>query len=150
MNRLPSSGDLQGGVHRLPVRVYYEDTDNSGIVYHAGYLRWFERGRTEMLRHVGITHMAPDIAAAGYFAVADMNIRWLRPARLDDALIIESRVSRLRAAAVVLTQTIVHDEATLCTATVTAALLCPDGRPRRLPKDWENQFLALQQEAEAA
>jgi len=150
VNHLPSSGTIASGVHRLPLRVYYEDTDSSGIVYHANYLRWFERGRTEMLRHLAITHMAPEIAAAGYFAVADMAIRWQRPAKLDDALVIESRVTRLRAAAVVLTQAVIHPDATLCTATVTAALLCPEGRPRRLPADWHRQFLALQHEAETA
>jgi acyl-CoA thioester hydrolase len=150
VNHLPPSGTIDSGVHRLPLRVYFEDTDSSGIVYHANYLRWFERGRTEMLRHLAITHTAPDIAAAGYFAVADMAIRWQRPAKLDDALIIESRVTRLRAAAVVLTQAIIHPDATLCTATVTAALLCLEGRPRRLPADWHRQFLALQNEAETA
>lgn len=149
MNHQPPSGQLQRGLHHLPVRVYYEDTDSSGIVYHANYLRWFERGRTEMLRAIGITHTEPETAAAGYFAVADMAITWHRPARLDDALIIESRVTRLRAAAVVLQQCVVHPDARLCTATVTAALLCPEGRPRRLPRAWHTQFLALQHEAEA-
>lgn len=149
-SRAPSSGELARGLHRLPVRVYYEDTDSSGIAYHASYLRWFERGRTEMLRHLGITHAAPEIVAAGYFAVASMDIVWHRPARLDDAVIIESRVVRLRAAAVVLRQLVVHPDASLCTASVTAALLCPEGRPRRLPKTWHDQFLALQHEAEAA
>jgi acyl-CoA thioester hydrolase len=147
---VPASGTLAHGVHRLPVRVYYEDTDSSGIAYHASYLRWFERGRTEMLRAIGITHTEPETAKAGFFAVASMDIVWHRPARLDDALVIQSRVVRLRAAAVVLRQAIVHPEASLCTATVTAALLCPEGRPRRLPKGWHDQFLALQYEAEAA
>ncbi len=150
MNHFPASGQLTSGIHRLPLRVYYEDTDCSGIVYHANYLRWFERGRTEMLRTIGITHTEPETAAAGYFAVADMMITWQRPARLDDALIIESRVTRIRAAAVILSQTVVHPDARLCTATVTAALLCPEGRPRRISKAWHQQFLALQHEAENA
>ncbi|GGI79089.1 tol-pal system-associated acyl-CoA thioesterase [Polymorphobacter multimanifer] len=150
MTTVPASGTLARGVHRLPVRVYYEDTDSSGIAYHASYLRWFERGRTEMRRTIGITHTEPETAAAGYFAVASMDIVWHRPARLDDALIIESRVTRLRAAAVVLKQVVVHPDASLCTASVTAALLCPEGRPRRLPKGWHDQFLALQHEAETA
>ncbi|WP_439534313.1 YbgC/FadM family acyl-CoA thioesterase [Polymorphobacter sp.] len=140
MSCSPSSGTLAEGRHRLAARVYYEDTDASGIAYHASYLRWFERGRTEMLRHTGVALRDEAEAGTGYFAVHDMQIIWHRPARLDDALEIHTLVDRVRAAAVVMGQSVVHRGETLCTATVTAALLSMDGRPRRLPRDWTAAF----------
>jgi acyl-CoA thioester hydrolase len=140
---MPFSGTLSEGRHHLPARVYYEDTDASGIAYHASYLRWFERGRSEMLRHTGIELRAEAEAGTGYFAVHDMQIIWHRPARHDDPIIIETHVAQVRAAAVVMAQAVVHRGETLCAATVTAALLSMDGRPRRLPKDWTTSFNAL-------
>lgn len=138
-----SSGSLLEGCHRLAVRVYYEDTDASGIVYHASYLRWFERGRTEMLRMTDI-HLGDEAAAGrGYFAVHDMQIIWHRPARHDDALTVVTHVDRVRAAAVVMAQEVVHRGDRLCTASVTAAFLDMEGRPKRLPKHWTQRFTAI-------
>jgi len=138
-----SSGSLFGGRHHLPIRVYYEDTDSSGIVFHASYVRWFERGRTEMLRSIGISLSDEAKAGTGFFAVHEMSIKWHSPARHDDALTIMTHVGLVRAAAVVMEQCVVHQGARLCTATVTAALLSMDGRPRRLPKSWTESFQSL-------
>ena len=142
-------GTLLSGRHHLPVRVYYEDTDSSGIVYHASYLRWFERGRTEMLRSIDICLSAEAQAGTGFFAVHHMNITWHSPARHDDALTILTHVGLVRAAAVVMEQAVVHQGARLCTATVTAALLSMDGRPRRLPKSWTETFQSLASQAKS-
>lgn len=141
----PSHGQIDTDAHRLPVRVYYADTDASGVVYHARYLEWFERGRTEYLRALGITHGSGDIARTGYFAVAAMAIEWHRPALLDDPLVVDSIVTAVRAAAVVLRQRIVHESASLCTASVTVAWLAPDGRPQRLPPAWRQPLAAITQ-----
>ena len=86
----PASGLFQGSLHLFPVRVYYEDTDLTGIVYHANYLRWFERARSDMLRLLGIDQRAAVEAGEGHYAVAEIHIRYLVPARLDDALVIAS------------------------------------------------------------
>jgi acyl-CoA thioester hydrolase len=147
MSNLPTSGTLHDGVHVLPVRVYYEDTDAGGIVYHASYLRWFERGRTEMLRLLGITLSEEARAGTGQFAVHEMHLVWRSPARHDDALLIETRCTRVRAAAVVMDQRVVHRGAILCSATVTVALLDMEGRPRRLPKSWTQSFQSLASQA---
>ncbi|MGK4455574.1 YbgC/FadM family acyl-CoA thioesterase, partial [Klebsiella pneumoniae] len=78
--------------HLFPVRAYFEDTDLSGVVYHANYLRWFERARSDMLRLAGIDQRAAHEAGEGAFAVTAMDLRWLAPARLDDAVLVVSRV----------------------------------------------------------
>ncbi len=137
----PSSGLLDGGVHRLAARVYFEDTDTAGIMYHAKYLHFMERGRTEFLRLAGIDHGAAVRAGQGAYAVTEMQIKWLRPARLDDGLIIETRLVAVRAAACRIAQRIARDDGTmLADASLTAAFLDPAGRPRRQPAAWIAQF----------
>src|SRR5208282_1748393 len=88
----PASGAFDGAEHVLPLRVYYEDTDFTGVVYHAAYLRFFERGRTEFLRAAGIDHRSllerPDPCA---FAVTRLTAAFKKPARVDDALIVLTR-----------------------------------------------------------
>ena len=84
----PQAGHFAGGEHRLPLRVYYEDTDLSGVVYHANYLRYMERARSDMLREAGIDQRAAHEAGEGAYAVADLHIRYLAPARLNDALVV--------------------------------------------------------------
>src|SRR6186713_2165477 len=100
----PSSGRFDGPVHRFAVRAYFEDTDLSGVVYHANYLRWFERARSDMLRLLGIDQRAAVEAGEGHYAVAEINIRYLSPARLDDTLVISSEAAELRPASVRLRQ----------------------------------------------
>lgn len=141
-------GRFENGVHRFAATAYFEDTDLTGVVYHANYLRYMERARSDMLRVVGIDQRAQLAAGEGYWTVADIAIRYLRPARLHDALLVESRVMRVRAAATVMRQTIFCDGAMLTDATVTAAWLDATGRPQRQPRDWAARFEALRREAD--
>ena len=116
----------------LAVRVYYEDTDFSGRVYHASYLRFLERGRTEWLRGQGMTHQ--DLAATPgiVFAVRSMQIDFLGPARIDDLLRVETHAATARGASIEFRQQVVRDGKTLVAATVLVAAI-RDGRPVRLP-----------------
>ena len=140
---LPPQGAIHDGVHRLALRVYFEDTDTAGIVYHANYLRFMERGRTEMLRAAGIDHGAAVAAGLGAYAVTEMTINWRRPATLDDVLVVESRLLGVRAAACSIGQRILRGDQIITEATLTAALLSPDGRPRRQPAEWLERFRQL-------
>ena len=116
----------------LSVRVYYEDTDFSGRVYHASYLRFLERGRTEWLRGRGFTHQ--DFAASSgiVFAVRSLQIDYLAPARIDDLLRVETEAVALRGASIEFRQQVFRDEKELVAATVLVAAI-RDGRPARLP-----------------
>ncbi len=130
------AGRLVDGGHVLPVRVYYEDTDFSGVVYHASYLRFFERGRTDFLRLLGVGHAAMAAGAFGVaraFAVRTMTLDFRRAATIDDVLEVTTRRADLSGARIVLDQTIARDGETLVTATVTVAVIDGDGRPCRLP-----------------
>jgi acyl-CoA thioester hydrolase len=126
----PTSGAFVEGEHRLPVRVYYEDTDFSGVVYHANYLRFFERGRTDALRCMGVHHteLLEDQAV---FVVRRMEVEYIRPARVDDALIVRTRFVSLRGARMVIDQILDRDGVVIAAAKVEAALIGLDGRPRR-------------------
>lgn len=118
--------------HRLELRVYYEDTDLAGIVYHANHLRFAERGRSEWLRALGIDQAA--LREGGLtFAVTRMDCRWLAPARFDDLLTVETRPLRIGGARAELSQRILRHEAPLFEAAVTVAAMGPTGRPARLP-----------------
>jgi acyl-CoA thioester hydrolase len=139
MSPLPPSG----GLDRLPARVYFEDTDTAGIMYHAKYLHFMERGRTEFLRVAGIDHGAAVKAGEGAYAVTEMQIKWLRPAKLDDVLTIETRLISVRAAACAIAQRITRAGEPLLDATLVAAFLDPAGRPRRQPRDWMARFNEL-------
>ena len=139
----PYAGAFVGSEHRFAVRVYFEDTDLSGIVYHANYLRFMERARSDMLRCAGIDQRGAMDGAEGYYAVHDLSIRYRRPARLDDALLIRSRVVDVRAAVCEIAQDIWRGDELLTEGRVTAAFLGPDGRPRRQPKQWREAFERL-------
>jgi acyl-CoA thioester hydrolase len=144
---LPSEGRIEAGHHILPIRVYFEDTDMTGIVYHANYLRYMERARTEMLRLTGVIHTEMMAEKTGYYAVHAMTITWYRPARLDDRLTIVSRVTQVRAAATCLVHDVMRGPEMLCSAAVTAAFLDMTGRPRRQSKLWHERFTLLMQQA---
>ena len=123
--------------HHLAIRVYYEDTDFSGVVYHASYLRFLERGRTEILRDHGIDQAAlfgEGGAGALSFAVRRMAIEWLKPARMDDLVTVETRIGAIKGASLVLEQKIFLEDETLLTAEVLVALVA-DGRAARLPPE---------------
>ena len=127
-------GTLADGLHRLPVRVYYEDTDFSGLVYHASYLRFLERGRTELLRAAGVDQSALHAAGGGtVFAVRRMTIDWLRPARMDDVVTVETRTVEVRGASIVIAQRLLRGAEVLMSADVRVAALAA-GRPARIPE----------------
>ena len=119
-------------LHRFPVRIYYEDTDFSGNVYHAAYLKFFERGRTEFLREAGIHHS--ELAAQGIaFAVRSMEIEFDGAAHIDDQLTVTTAIRELRGARLLLVQTIARDETVLTRAEVLVVAIKTSGGVARLP-----------------
>ncbi|WP_324617714.1 tol-pal system-associated acyl-CoA thioesterase [Microvirga pudoricolor] len=128
------SGALRGDTHILPVRVYYEDTDFSGIVYHANYLRFLERGRTDFLRLAGCDQSALHADGQGIvFAVRRMTLDFLRPARMDDVLTVETRTAEVRGASLSIAQRILRGEDLIVTADVRVAAIA-GGRAARIPE----------------
>jgi acyl-CoA thioester hydrolase len=122
--------------HVLPIRVYFEDTDFSGLVYHASYVRWCERGRSDFLRLVGNDHKALIAGAGGRepaaFVVRRMALEFLKPARIDEVLEVTTRAKETTAATLVLDQRISRDGVDLFTAEVTVVLVSQSGKPLRL------------------
>ncbi|MBA5777265.1 tol-pal system-associated acyl-CoA thioesterase [Stappia sp. F7233] len=130
------AGRLTGAGHILPVRIYYEDTDFSGVVYHAAYLKFLERGRSDFLRLCGIHHNELDDGLHGErlaFAARRMEIDFLKPARIDDVLEIVTVLEEAKGARIVLRQEARRDDEVLMAAQVTIAVISRDGKPRRLP-----------------
>ncbi len=130
----PSAGWFAGRAHFLPVRVYYEDTDFTGVVYHANYVRYFERGRSDFLRLAGVGHAdllnREDPAA---FVVTRLTIDFKRPGRIDDALLVRTTYDVLKGARLEVSQTLLRGDDILAAADVHAACIHLDGRPRRPP-----------------
>jgi acyl-CoA thioester hydrolase len=121
-------------IHRHPVRVYYEDTDLAGIVYYANYLRFLERGRSEMVRAAGISQL--EMKESGLvFAVRRVEADYLRPARFEDDLIVETRATGLRGASFDMPQRVLRGEEVLLEAQVTIVVLNAAGRATRLPAE---------------
>ena len=130
----PSSGVFVERQHRLPVRVYYEDTDFTGLVYHASYVRFFERGRSDLLRLAGADHIA--MAALGTaFAVTRLEVDFRRAARIDDGLTVITAIANARGPRIRFGQRIEREGELICGAMVDAACIDPAGRPRRPPPD---------------
>jgi acyl-CoA thioester hydrolase len=133
MGLRPAEGTIVAGRHLLPMRVYYEDTDFSGVVYHASYLRFLERGRTEFLRAAGVDQSTLHAEGEGLiFAVRRMTIDYLKPARMDDVLLIETHTADVRGASLTIAQRIRRGEEVLVTADVRVAAVL-GGRPARIP-----------------
>jgi acyl-CoA thioester hydrolase len=130
---------VQSANCRLSVRVYYEDTDFSGRVYHASYLRFLERGRTEWLRARGFEQRELASSGSVVFAVRRVEIDYLRPALMDDLLTIETTIAAVGGATVDFRQTVVRDEVMLADALVSVVALS-NGRPTRLPRDMRAHF----------
>jgi acyl-CoA thioester hydrolase len=141
---LPPSGCFDGARHLYAVRVYFEDTDLSGVVYHANYLRWFERARSDMLRLLGIDQRGAHEAGEGAFAVTDLALKYLRPARLDDDVVIESTVAEVTRVTCSLIQKALRGEELLAEGRVRVAFVSPLGRALRLPVLFRSAFTALQ------
>src|SRR5215469_9720508 len=144
-------GEIRDGRHRMAVRVYYEDTDFSGIVYHASYLRFMERGRTNYLRLLGADHAAlfasAQAEAPGFaFVVRTMQIEFLKSARMDDVLEIETAPQEVKGASIVVRQRVRRGEETLVEALVKVAFVS-GGRARPIPKPLR---LAMQADQEGA
>ena len=119
--------------HRWQVRVYYEDVDLAGIVYHANYLRYIERARSEMVRAAGIDQVAMR-AEGRVFVVTKIAADYLRPARYDDVLEVETGLAEIGRARFAMVQTVTGDGMAVFRARVTIACMDLDGRPRRLPR----------------
>ncbi|OCW59301.1 tol-pal system-associated acyl-CoA thioesterase [Hoeflea olei] len=140
------AGRLDAGGHLLTQRVYYEDTDFSGFVYHARYLHFFERGRTDYIRLLGVSqgvlHAASDPAEQVAFVVRHMEIDFRSPARMDDVLTISTRPAEVRGARMQLKQMILRGDDVLAEAAVTVAVINGFGRARRLPDALLERFLA--------
>jgi acyl-CoA thioester hydrolase len=131
-------GEMRGGRHVMRVRVYYEDTDFSGLVYHASYLRFMERGRTNHLRLLGANHRAlfeeTEKEAPGLaFVVRSMQIEFLKPARMDDVLAVETTPQEVKGASILLRQRVMRGDETLVEAQVRVACVS-GGRARPIPK----------------
>jgi len=123
-------------IFKHPIRIYYEDTDFSGVVYHAAYLLFFERGRTEALRSSGVHHtelLKRDEPLA--FVVRKMTTEWIVPAKIDDVLEVRTWFAGAKGARMFLTQEIWRDDTLLARADVEAACMSLAGKPRRLPAD---------------
>ncbi len=133
-------------VHVLPVRVYFEDTDFSGLVYHATYLRWCERGRSDFLRLLGVDHRGLIAPEGGHepaaFVIRRMEIDFLKPARIDEVLEVHTRCREVGAATLTLDQTIRRGDVVLFTARVLAVLVSMAGKPLRLAPALRQAFAA--------
>jgi acyl-CoA thioester hydrolase len=137
----PNEGRLDGGVHRLPLRIYYEDTDFSGLVYHASYLRFLERGRTELIRALGIDQRRLHAETGLAFVVSRMSLAFIRPALMDDVVTVETAAASAKGASLVLRQRLIRDGTVLVEAEVTVVPV-RDGRPQRLPEAIKAAFAA--------
>jgi len=129
----PREGTLSDGVHRFFIRVYYEDTDAAGIVYYANYLKFVERARTEMMRIYGIEHEKARQSEGSAFIVRRAELEFLAPARLDDELVVETRVKETGGASILLAQDVKRGDTLLVAATILVACIGRNGRPVRLP-----------------
>jgi len=140
------AGRIEGRMHVLPVRVYYEDTDFSGFVYHANYLKFCERGRSDFLRCAGVHHHELHRDGSGGrmgFVVRRMACDFLKPAMIDDVLEVRSRFLGLRGARMEIAQDVWRGDEKLFAAHVSAALVNAQGRPRRFPEEMRAALMEL-------
>ncbi|MCX7305951.1 MAG: tol-pal system-associated acyl-CoA thioesterase [Hyphomicrobiales bacterium] len=138
------SGELTAHGHRLLARVYYADTDFSGLVYHARYLEFLERGRSDYLRLAGVRHTELLEGMRGeriVWVVRRMEIDFVRPARMDDVLTIDTRTEKISGARIYMAQEIRRGGETLIKARVEAAIIGANGRPKRFPDEWIAAFM---------
>jgi acyl-CoA thioester hydrolase len=141
-------------VHRYPLRVYFEDTDAGGVAYHANYLRWAERARTESLRDIGLPHHLLMERHGSLLVVRRIEVAYLRPARLDDAVVVETRVLKAGAASLEVGQDVVAAEAggkDAVLARLKVGLVCVSQeslRPVALPEPWRSALRPVPEDAE--
>jgi acyl-CoA thioester hydrolase len=129
----PTTGRIEGGRHILPLRIYYEDTDAQGIVYYANWLRFLERGRTELLRLLGLEHGALRAERGIHWVVRRCTIDYLKPARLDETIDIVTGCGEMRGASLDMIQEARRGEDLLVRAELLIACMSDSGRPARLP-----------------
>ena len=139
----PYRGGFVGCEHHFALTVYFEDTDAYGIVYYANYLKFMERARSDFIRAVGVDQAAELRTSGSAYAVVEVDIKYRRPARLSDDLLVVSSVEQVRASSVDIHQRVMRGPELLTDARVTAAFLDGGGRPRRQPADWVDKFRAI-------
>ena len=143
----PVSGELTPAGHRLIARVYFADTDFTGVVYHARYLEFFERGRSDFLRLAGVHHTELQAGKHGEalaWVVRRMEIDFRASARIDDILTVDTRTENVSGARIFMAQQIRRGDEVLVEAKVEAAIIGAGGRPRRFPKEWVAAFMPQQ------
>ena len=143
----PYEGAFLGRTHHFALRVYFEDTDVSGVVYHGNYLKYMELARSDMLRAAGIDQRAAIESGEVVYVVAELEIKYRASAKLDDDLVVLSQVSEVRAASCAIHQRVMRGPDILTEARVTAAFVA-DGRPRRQPRAWVEVFRRLTEEGD--
>jgi acyl-CoA thioester hydrolase len=135
MSEEPSAGWIEGREHRLPVRIYYEDTDFTGMVYHANYLRYFERGRSDFFRIAGISHTELlGLAEPTAFTIVRIELDYRRAARVDDALLVRTTYDAVKGARLMVSQRITRGDELIAEAKVQAVCIDLAGRAKRPPK----------------
>ena len=139
----PYRGGFSGREHRFALTVYFEDSDTAGIVYYANYLKFMERARSDMLRAAGIDQKAELERTGSAYAVAEVSVRYRKPAFLGDDLVVVSTLEAVRAVSVTIQQRVMRGPDLLTDAMVTAAFLTADQRPQRQPKEWVERFKAI-------
>ena len=136
MSQAPHTGFFVGREHRLPLRVYYEDTDFTGVVYHANYLRYFERGRSDFFRLVGISHTAflnlPEPTA---FSIIRIELDFKRAARIDDALLVRTNYDAVKGPRLMISQRITRGDELIAEAQVQAVCIDLKGRAKKPPRE---------------
>jgi acyl-CoA thioester hydrolase len=136
-------GKITNGIHHLAVRVYYEDTDFSGYVYHANYLKFCERARSDWIRLVGINQNSlVETESKTFFMIRRMNCEFIRPAKFDDVLTVETKPGEVGGARFGILQRVLRGEEVLFSADVLAVLVDERGKPKRVPADWALKFSA--------
>ena len=139
----PYRGGFAGPEHRFALTVYFEDTDAAGIVYYANYLKFMERARSDMIRAAGVDQFAELRSTGNAYAVAEVAIKYRKPAFLGDDLVVVSTVTAVRAVSVTIQQRVMRGAELLAEAQVTAAFLTSDQRPHRQPREWVDKFKAI-------
>ena len=139
----PTSGVIENQTHRYALRVFYEDTDAGGVVYHANYLRWFERARSDLVERLGIDQRGALEGGEGLYTVAELTIRYLSPARLGDTVHVETTALQVGRVSCTLRQIARRGDLALAEAAVKVGFIGPDGRPRRQPAAWQAAFALL-------
>jgi acyl-CoA thioester hydrolase len=150
MSGIASFGKFAGKVHVLPIRIYYEDTDLSGIVYHANYLRFMERGRTEFFRAAGVAKLAElDGPEPFAWTLRKAALEYMKPARLNDLIEVHTSAASLTGVRMTAVQDIYCDGRQLTHGTVEACIISLTGKPKRIPEETRAKLMPFLLETDA-